>query len=103
MMLRHADGTPYMAVQDYFGAGEIRIVLVGAETLILDEIADSRMKREDIAQTYAFVIRQLPANDPRWREINHAILDRWSMAALKWIKERAWKLLREASNQENKP
>jgi hypothetical protein len=27
--------------------------------------------------------------------VNRAILDRWSMAALKYIKEKAWKLVRE--------
>jgi hypothetical protein len=29
---------------------------------------------------------------PGWRELNEAILRRWSPAGLRYIKEKAWKL-----------
>jgi hypothetical protein len=70
------------------------IELVNPVGTILEEIADPRMKRDDIAATYAFLIVQkahLRPND--FRRINHAIIDRWSLNALTYIKDRAWKLV----------
>lgn len=70
----------------------MKFEMIGAEQEIMREIADPKMKREDIALTYAFLIRQ--SEHPDWSKINRAILERWSMAGLKWIKERAWKLVK---------
>jgi hypothetical protein len=46
--------------------------------------------------TYAFCIRQ---SGPGWGNdeidyavINRAIMDRWSLSALKYIKEKAWRI-----------
>lgn len=58
----------------------------------LREIGDPAMKRDDIAVTYAFAIRQWDAMDKRYATINHAIMERWSLAGLKYIKERAWRI-----------
>jgi hypothetical protein len=55
----------------------------------LQEIADPRMKRGDVALTYAFCLRQ--GETDRIAEVNRAIMDRWSMAALRYIKGQAWK------------
>jgi hypothetical protein len=69
----------------------VRVDLVDPEGTILNEIADPRMKRDDVALTYAFAIRQRAEMD--WSKVNHAIIDRWSLSALKYIKERAWRLV----------
>jgi hypothetical protein len=70
----------------------MRVELIDPEGTLLSEIADKRMKRADIASSYALA---MSTPDVDWRKINHAIMDRWSLAGLKWIKERAWKLRRQ--------
>jgi hypothetical protein len=55
----------------------------------LAEIADRKMTRDDVAITYAFCIRQQQTD--RIAEINRAIVDRWSISALGYIKRKAWK------------
>lgn len=55
---------------------------------LLAEIADPAMKRADVAKTYALVLHR---DDVDWAKVNAAIIERWSRAALKWIKEQAWK------------
>jgi hypothetical protein len=70
----------------------MRVTRVDPEGCMLREIADTRMKRDDVALTYAFGLRDTP-DEIDWSKVNHAIIDRWSMAALKYIKERAWKLV----------
>ena len=67
----------------------IGVGLVDPERTILREIADPRMKRDDIAATYAFLLR---AEGVDIEKVNRAILDRWSMNALHYIKDRARKL-----------
>lgn len=57
---------------------------------MLREIADPRMTRDDVAITYAFGLRQ--PDDVDWPTVNHAILDRWSPYALRYIKEKAWRI-----------
>jgi hypothetical protein len=70
----------------------MRFEMVDVEGQLLSEIADPRMKREDVALTYAFGLRQ--PNEVDWPRVNNAIIDRWSMNALKWIKTYAWKRVR---------
>jgi threonine synthase len=65
----------------------MRIELAACEQTILAEIADKRMKRKDVAQTYALAIRSSERID--WAKVNYAIMQRWSLSALKWIKEQA--------------
>lgn len=55
------------------------------ETL-LAEIADEATTRNDVA--YAMAIRSSAPTD--WPAVNKAIIARWSVSGLKWIKERAW-------------
>ena len=48
--------------------------------------------RDEVAVEYVSLIR---ANGTTWTgyaEINKAIMRRWSMAALRYIKEKAWRL-----------
>jgi hypothetical protein len=63
--------------------------MVDPEGQLLREIADERMTRDDVAMTYAFAIRQQDEVD--FAKVNRAIMDRWSLAALKYIKTKAWK------------
>jgi hypothetical protein len=56
------------------------------ETL-LHEI-DSGATRREVAQTYALALRDLPSTN--WARVNAAIVARWSVAALAWIKKEAW-------------
>lgn len=64
-----------------------RFVLVCPEQTVEGEIA-AGAKRQDVAETYALALRYCPGAD--FKRINTAILNRWSVSALRWIKERAW-------------
>ena len=63
--------------------------MVDVQGTILREIADPQMTRDDVAATYAFAIRQ--ASQVDFPTVNQAIIDRWSMSALRYIKEKAWR------------
>ena len=69
-------------------------VLMNAEKVILEEIANPKMTRDSVALTYAFCLRR--ANIGRkpvdFGNINRAIMTRWTPSALDYIKRRAWKL-----------
>lgn len=65
-------------------------LMVDVQGQLMAEIAEPEMKRDDVALTYAFGLRQPGEVD--WGKVNEAIISRWSLAALKYIKERAWKL-----------
>jgi hypothetical protein len=71
---------------------DIRVEMIDVEGQLAREIADPRMTREDVALTYAFALRQWNPADTRYAAINRAIMERWSLSALKWIKTRAWAL-----------
>jgi hypothetical protein len=70
----------------------MRVSLVDPEGQLLREIADKRMTRDDVKLTYAFALYQ--SDEVDFKKVNMAILDRWSMSALKYIKEGAWRLVR---------
>jgi hypothetical protein len=63
------------------------------EKSILEEIADKKATRDSIATTYAFCLKSDEQID--WPKVNKAIMERWSFSGLKWIKEKAWKMMRE--------
>ncbi|MGH8525108.1 MAG: hypothetical protein ACREXY_13120 [Gammaproteobacteria bacterium] len=67
----------------------MQVDMVDPGEQILREIADKRVTRDDVALTYAFCVRQ--AADVNYKQVNQAIIDRWSLAALKYIKEKAWR------------
>lgn len=74
---------------------EFTVEMIGVQDTILRECADPGMKRKDIALTYAFGLRQsvmsaAATKEIDWHAVNRAILERWSMAGLKYIKELAW-------------
>jgi hypothetical protein len=74
----------------------MHVELVDPQGTLLRDIADKRMRRDDVARTYAYALRQ--SFDPRCKDVvdfatvNKAISDRWSMSALKYIKTKAWRL-----------
>ena len=67
-----------------------QINLTGCTDAILSEIADN-MPKKCVALTYAMAIRseRVGADNPDWRRINGAIVDRWSARGLDRIKRRA--------------
>lgn len=50
--------------------------------------------RNEVAQEYAELLVANGPTWPGWKQINDAISRRWSMAGLRYIKERAWKIAR---------
>jgi hypothetical protein len=76
----------------------MRIELMCCEAVLLQEIANKRFKRNDIALTYYLAMRSGERVD--WATVNRAIMDRWSESALRYIKTRAWKLRDEACDRE---
>jgi hypothetical protein len=70
----------------------VKVELAGCEMTLLSEIADKHFRRKHVAQTYAMALRSQEAKDGLidWKKINQAIIDRWSVAAVYWIKEQAW-------------
>lgn len=70
------------------------VEMVGVEDALLREIPDTRIKRNAVALTYAFGLRNefSGSEEIDWPKVNAAIIERWSMAGLVYIKERAWKL-----------
>jgi hypothetical protein len=79
-------------------SGEVRIALADPERVLMEEIADKRMKREDVALTYALAIASGEEID--WPKVNRAIMDRWSASAMRWIKEFAWRQIRRSTQSD---
>jgi hypothetical protein len=70
----------------------MRVELLDPQGVLEREIADRRMTRNDVAATYVLAMRSTKEVD--WPKINQQIIDRWSMSALHYIKERAWRIRR---------
>lgn len=67
---------------------EFSMHIMFADDLMLQEIADKKCKRKDIARTYALALRSdHPCN---FAKVNKAIIERWSVSGLNWIKTAAW-------------
>jgi hypothetical protein len=47
------------------------------EGFIMGECTDKRMKRKDVAKTYALLMRHEGAGSFDWAKINAAIIERW--------------------------
>lgn len=69
----------------------IHAELFGCEAILLREIADQQMKRSDVAATYRLAMQSSESKSLDWSKVNKAIIERWSMAGLLWIKQQAWK------------
>lgn len=68
----------------------MRIELMNCENLLMREIADKRIKRNSLALTYRLAMASSEEVD--WLKVNRAIINRWSLSGLEYIKNRAWKL-----------
>jgi hypothetical protein len=65
--------------------------LACCEATLLREIADPRLRRLDIAQTYGLALRSSERTRVDWAKVNAAIMARWSRSALEYIKRLAWR------------
>ncbi len=68
----------------------MRIELADCENVLLQEISMKEMKRKDIAKTYALALKSSEFDQIDWGKVNRAIIARWSMSALTYIKDQAW-------------
>lgn len=75
---------------------DIRIRLADPQGQLLEEIADKRMTRRQVALTYRLALLDQDRVD--WPAVNGAIVARWSLSALDWIKALAWKAEAPASS-----
>ena len=66
------------------------IEMVECERALLEEIRDPKMKRRDVAKTYALTIKSSEFGDIDFDRVNRAIIERWSRSGLEWIKKQAW-------------
>lgn len=58
---------------------------------VLDEIKNLKLKQKDIAKTCALII--MSKVDADWKEINAAIVERWSKSARERVLGMAWKMI----------
>ena len=68
----------------------LRVGLVDPEAQLLTDIADAGLTRDDVAATCALALNTPVSID--WKRVNLAIIDRWSISALRYIKDKAWRL-----------
>ena len=61
--------------------------LVCCTETLLNEIANGA-KRRAVAQTYRLAMESSSPTD--WATVNAAIIERWSVSGLMWIKKAAW-------------
>lgn len=73
-------------------ADQINISLLCCEEQLLREISDKLFKRIEVAKTYALAIRseENRLDQINWAKVNRAIIDRWSLSGLRYIKHIAW-------------
>lgn len=66
-----------------------RFELAACESTLLSEIAMPECKRRDIAKTYRLALESRERDSIDWRKVNAAIIARWSVSGLVWIKTQA--------------
>ena len=60
---------------------------LSCENQLLRDIANTRLKRRDLAQTYRYAMQSDAQVD--WEKVHQAIIDRWSYFGLEWIRREA--------------
>ena len=67
-------------------------LLADCTNTLLAEIAGKEFTRLDVAKTYALAMRAEKYGTEKvdWAAVNKAIIERWSVSALNWIKSQAW-------------
>ncbi len=68
----------------------LRMEMADCEATMLREIAEPSCKRKDVAKSYALTLRSSERPSVNWKKVNAAIIARWSLSALAWIKRQAW-------------
>ncbi len=71
----------------------MRVELMNAEQMMLQECGYKRCTRDSVAVTYAFGL--VGSEDIDWAKVNCAIMERWSVSALEYIKAKAWKMVQD--------
>jgi len=66
----------------------MKIEMMDCENVLMQEIADPKCKRKTIARTYAFALKS--SEDIDFKKVNMAIINRWSISGLEYIKSLAW-------------
>lgn len=66
----------------------VRFEMADCEKTLLAEIAGQSTRR-DIAQTYALALRSSERDTIDWKKVNRAIIDKWCINALEYIKKLA--------------
>lgn len=69
----------------------MKVELMSCEEGIIEEIESGDFTRDEITLTYAFYISS--NQKPDFGKINRAIVTRWSVSALNYIKKKAWKIV----------
>jgi hypothetical protein len=63
------------------------------DTAALIEAITSARRRDDVARLCADLLLARPLGIViDWSSVNHAIIERWSLSGLRYVKERAYKL-----------
>lgn len=68
-------------------APDFKVELCCCTSALLREIGQRELKRRNIAQTYRLAMESSEPTD--WPAVNRAIIERWSVSALVWIKKQA--------------
>jgi aminopeptidase N len=71
----------------------MKIELMNCTRVLLDEIDEKKITRDKLALTYAMAICSSDNTD--WKQVNAAIIKRWSLSTLEYIKQKAWKMVEE--------
>lgn len=57
---------------------------------VMDRWVAGFANRDEMAAAYAELLRTEKPSWPTWIVVNVAIMDRWSMSGLRYVKEKAW-------------
>ena len=73
-------------------AADYRLELREPTDAILQEIRAGEATRNHVARTYALLLKDYK-DAVDWPSVNAAIVARWSLSALEYIKRRAWAIV----------
>jgi hypothetical protein len=90
--MKRLDGSRGALTEPAALASKYVLKLVCCTETLLMEIELPNSTRDDIAVTYALALVSGESTD--WKVVNKAILARWSLSALVYIKRKAWNLAR---------
>lgn len=71
----------------------MKVEIVNPTEQLLSEIANPKLRRKDVAQTFALVLKYGQRDQVDWPKVCQAAVERWSMSGWTWIKSKAWKAI----------